>query len=124
MLWGEMELLERVEDLGFDYTEASLKGVFKEFCMFSHREIVPATPPVTEETLSGPRPKKSPVSGAKCTQCGNVIRHMPVFLQNITCRDCYGLDRYKRGETSMIGAGRKVPEPAAEIAPESTPSNR
>lgn len=84
------------------------------------REIVPATPPLAEASLSAPRSQKSSPAGAKCTQCGQVIRHMPVFLQNITCRDCYGLDRYKRGETSMIGAGRKVPEPAAEIAPDST----
>ena len=91
--------------------------------MTSPREIVPVTPPLAEETLSAPRSKTTHGAGAKCTQCGQVIRHMPVFLQNITCRACYGLDRYKRGETSMIGAGRKVPEPATEVAADSTTSS-
>lgn len=88
--------------------------------MTSPREIIPATPPLVEETLvTAPRSPVTLGAGAKCTQCGNVIRHMPVFLRNITCRDCYGLERYKRGETSMIGAGRKVPAPTTEIVPES-----
>ncbi len=92
--------------------------------MTSQREIVPVTPLLVEETLiAAPGSKKSPVSGAKCTQCGNVIRYMPVFLKNITCRDCYGLERYKRGETSMIGGGRKVPAPTTESTPEPLPTS-
>jgi len=85
--------------------------------MTSQREIIPATPLLIEETLIA-APRSHTVSGAcaKCTQCGNVIRHMPMFLRNITCRDCYGLERYKRGETSMIGGGRKVPAPPTESA--------
>ncbi len=91
--------------------------------MTSQREIIPATPPLIEEKLvASPRSKATLGAGAKCTQCGNIIRHMPVFLQNITCRDCYGLERYKRGETSMIGAGRKVPEPATESVPAASAS--
>ncbi len=81
--------------------------------MTSQREPVSATPPLIEEKLvAAPRAKSS--AGAKCTQCGNVIPHMSMFLKNVTCRECYGLDRYKRGETSMIGAGRKIPAPATE----------
>ena len=33
---------------------------------------------------------------AKFTQCGKTMRHMAMFLKNITCRDCYGLERYGR----------------------------
>ena len=81
--------------------------------MTSQREPIAATPPLVEEKLvASPRSKFS--AGAKCTQCGNLIPHMSMFLKNVTCRECYGLDRYKRGETSMIGAGRKVPAPATE----------
>ena len=37
-----------------------------------------------------------PTPDAKCTQCGKTIRHMAMFLKNVTCRDCYGLERYGR----------------------------
>ncbi len=85
--------------------------------MTSQREPIPNTPPLIEEKLVA---SHSPaVSGAKCTQCGQVIRHMPMFLKNVTCRDCYGVERYKRGETSMIGAARKIPEPAEPFKPSS-----
>ncbi len=77
--------------------------------MTPQRKLTPATPPLVEEKLTA-APRQT-VSGAKCTQCGHVIRHMPIFLKNVTCRDCYGVERYKRGETSMIGASRKIPEP-------------
>ncbi|PQV63616.1 hypothetical protein B1R32_11082 [Abditibacterium utsteinense] len=90
--------------------------------MTSQREIIPATPPLVEEALiAAPRSKTVSGAGAKCTQCGNIIRHMPIFLRNITCRDCYGLERYKRGETSMIGPERKVPAPATESGLDSIP---
>lgn len=84
--------------------------------MTSQREPIPATPPLVQEKLTV-SPRVATVSGAKCTQCGQVIRHMPMFLKNVTCRDCYGVERYKRGETSMIGAARKIPEPAEPLKP-------
>ena len=33
---------------------------------------------------------------AHCGQCGRELRHVPFALKNIMCRDCYGLDRYRR----------------------------
>jgi hypothetical protein len=33
---------------------------------------------------------------AHCGQCGRELRHVPFDLKNIMCRDCYGLDRYRR----------------------------
>lgn len=44
------------------------------------------------------------VARAKCIQCGKNLRHMPMFLGNITCRDCYGAERYSRGPGVPIGA--------------------
>lgn len=44
------------------------------------------------------------VARAKCIQCGKMLRHMPMFLGNITCRDCYGAERYSRGPGVPIGA--------------------
>ena len=35
-------------------------------------------------------------SRAHCGQCGRELRHVPFLLKNIMCRDCYGLDRYRR----------------------------
>lgn len=81
--------------------------------MKSQREPVPATPPLVEEKLVA-APRSQSRAGAKCTQCGQVIPHMSMFLKNVTCRECYGLERYKRGETSMIGTGRKIPAPTTE----------
>ncbi len=44
------------------------------------------------------------VARAKCIQCNKTLRHMPMFLGNITCRDCYGAERYSRGPGVPIGA--------------------
>ncbi|BCM94301.1 hypothetical protein IAD21_06206 [Abditibacteriota bacterium] len=44
------------------------------------------------------------IARAKCIQCGKMLRHMPMFLGNITCRDCYGAERYSRGPGVPIGA--------------------
>ena len=44
------------------------------------------------------------VARAKCIQCGKSLRHMPMFLGNITCRNCYGAERYSRGPGVPIGA--------------------
>lgn len=60
------------------------------------------------------------VSRARCGQCGRELRHVPFSLNNIMCRDCYGLDRYRR---SMPAAW--VPERPVEVAitdEEATPS--
>ncbi len=35
-------------------------------------------------------------SRAHCGQCGRELRHVPFLLKNIMCRDCYGLERYRR----------------------------
>lgn len=37
------------------------------------------------------------VTRAKCGQCGRELRYVPFALNNIMCRECYGLDRYRRG---------------------------
>lgn len=39
----------------------------------------------------------SPKARAKCAQCGRELLYVPFPLNNITCRDCYGLDRYHKG---------------------------
>lgn len=44
------------------------------------------------------------VARARCIQCNKTLRHMPMFLGNITCRDCYGAERYSRGPGVPIGA--------------------
>ncbi len=44
------------------------------------------------------------VARPKCTQCGKTIRHLPFVIDSITCRDCYGLQRYQRGIGMPIGA--------------------
>lgn len=36
---------------------------------------------------------------AKCNICGKALRHLPFAVANVTCRDCYGLDRYRRNES-------------------------
>lgn len=44
------------------------------------------------------------VATPRCTQCGKQIRHLPFVIDAITCRDCYGLQRYQRGIGMPIGA--------------------
>jgi hypothetical protein len=73
----------------------------------------PGTQPIIEEKLVVAK-TSSALSGAKCTQCGKPMRSMPMFLKNITCRDCYGMERYRRGETSVVGADRKAASSPAE----------
>lgn len=78
----------------------------------SHIDL-PSTPPLMQSGL----PKAAaPSARARCAQCGKSMRDMPIFLQKITCRDCYGQERYKRGETSMVSPER----PAAVSPPEET----
>lgn len=44
-----------------------------------------------------PSPSKQPfaVSRACCGQCGRHLRSVPFALNNIMCRECYGMDRYR-----------------------------
>jgi len=51
------------------------------------------------------------VTRAKCGQCGRELRYIPCALNNIMCRDCYGLDRYRR-----TGAAGWTPEKPVEVA--------
>jgi hypothetical protein len=48
----------------------------------------------SDETLSNPPAPGS--SRAKCGQCGKELRHVPFLLKNIMCRECYGMERYRR----------------------------
>jgi hypothetical protein len=54
-------------------------------------------------------PKTYQSTRAKCGQCGRELRYVPFMLNNIMCRECYGLDRYRRAATSSW-----VPEKAIE----------
>ena len=45
---------------------------------------------------------------AKCGQCGKELRHVPFILSNIMCRECYGLERYRRGGGGMIAPDRSA----------------
>ena len=60
----------------------------------------------------------SPKARAKCAQCGRELLYVPFPLNNITCRDCYGLDRYHKGGR---GPSKTVAKAAAKaIANSST----
>ncbi len=48
---------------------------------------------------------------ARCGQCGRELRYVPFTLNNIMCRDCYGLDRYRRPSVSTW-----APEKPIEVA--------
>jgi len=69
---------------------------------------MPLRPPVP----STENPTYSPIR-AKCGQCGKELRHVPFALNNIMCRECYGLERYRRG-----GGGMVAPERSAATVPE------
>ena len=64
-----------------------------------------AKTPTKTHSPAEPVALRSPaVARAKCTQCGKEIRHLPFFIDAITCRSCYGLQRYQRGIGMPIGA--------------------
>jgi hypothetical protein len=71
--------------------------------MTSEREFdFPVSQPlITEKLTQTPLKATESNAAAKCTQCGKTMRHMPLFLKNITCRDCYGMERYRRGSVVM-----------------------
>lgn len=52
------------------------------------------------------------VARAKCAQCGRELRYVPFTLNNIMCRDCYGIDRYRRSAPSTAAV---VPEKPIEV---------
>ncbi len=52
------------------------------------------------------------VTRAKCGQCGKELRYVPFSLNNIMCRDCYGLDRYRRTVPTNIVSSEKPLEVA------------
>ncbi len=51
------------------------------------------------------------ITRAKCGQCGRELRYVPFALNNIMCRDCYGLDRYRRAAPPA-----HTPEKPVEVA--------
>lgn len=61
----------------------------------------------------------SPKARAKCAQCGCELLYVPFPLKNITCRDCYGLDRYHKGGRNTAAAAAKK---AIKTTPTSTPT--
>ncbi len=63
----------------------------------------------TETKSEAKQPFK--VSRAKCGQCGKELRYVPFALNNIMCRDCYGLDRYRRAAPPA-----HTPEKPVEVA--------
>lgn len=51
---------------------------------------------------------------ARCGQCNKVLRHLPFAIDHIICRECYGLDRYRR--QSLVPPGAAA-EPVVTVAP-------
>jgi hypothetical protein len=45
---------------------------------------------------------------AKCAQCGQELRYVPFALNNIMCRECYGLDRYRRGAHTTLSPEKPI----------------
>ena len=57
-------------------------------------------------------PIKEPYQAARarCAQCDAELRYVPFALKNIMCRDCYGMDRYRRA-----GNATRAPEKPLEM---------
>jgi hypothetical protein len=51
---------------------------------------------------------------ARCGQCNKMLRHLPFAIDNMICRECYGLDRYRR--QSLVPPGASA-EPVVAVAP-------
>ena len=67
--------------------------------------------PSEMDSFSAPKelPVKAPVvARAHCAQCGKAMRHMPFFIDALTCRECYGLERYRKGIGMTIGSNSVV----------------
>lgn len=54
--------------------------------------MAPSPDSVTKSITAAPR--------ARCGQCGKLIRHLPFNLGNLSCRECYGGERYPRSSPS------------------------
>ncbi len=53
------------------------------------------------------------ITYTRCAQCGKELRTLPFNIVNIIlCKDCYGIDRYKRTGAPIWGHGDG--EPAGE----------
>ncbi len=59
-----------------------------------------------------PSSQASNAPRAKCGQCGKELRYLPFALKNIMCRECYGLERYRRHAVAIISTER-----IAEVVP-------
>lgn len=74
----------------------------------SSEALAPAVAAHTSDLLQpelAEAPAAPVVARPRCMQCNKLLRHMPMFLDNITCRDCYGAERYSRGPGVPIGGG-------------------
>lgn len=39
---------------------------------------------------------------ARCSQCGRELKNVPFNVKNIVCKDCYGLERYRRTTSPLV----------------------
>jgi ribosomal protein L37E len=39
---------------------------------------------------------------ARCAQCGRELKNVPFNVKNVVCKDCYGLDRYRRVSSPLV----------------------
>lgn len=53
---------------------------------------------------------------ARCAQCGTEMRYVPFALANIMCRDCYGMDRYRRAAQPAPAAEKPIEMTATDEA--------
>ncbi len=69
--------------------------------------VAPTTTPSACPDLLQPELREAPaapvVARPRCVQCGKTLRTMPQFIAGITCRECYGTERYSRGPGIPIG---------------------
>lgn len=43
------------------------------------------------------------IARARCAQCGRELKTVPFNITNIImCKDCYGIDRYRRTGTAVV----------------------
>lgn len=61
------------------------------------------------------------VTRARCGQCGRELRYVPFALNNIMCRDCYGLDRYRKSASPSTWVPEKPIEATLTDEESTTP---
>jgi len=70
--------------------------------------VSPSQTPDAPDNLMQPaldeKPAAPVVARPRCNQCGKALKHLPLFLDNITCQQCYGAERYQRGPGVPIGS--------------------